>query len=336
MKICRGLSTLKHNISGPGQEVCITGYEASLRPCRQTTKTMVKGFMPDRKRPHSSRHRHSARDRPEPATKGRNRHRHAGAPVKGAPGKTLWLYGVHAVIAALENPARVCHRLLVSPRAAKAHGDRIAAATATARAASAQRPDPETTDIQELDRILVDGTVHQGLVLLVDPLEAASLEDMLFQLDNKAPALIVVIDQGTDPQNIGAVIRSAAAFGATALLMQDRHAPEAIGSVAKVASGALERLPIIRVTNLARAIWQLKDAAFWCIGLDGEGDQDLDAIDVADRVALVLGAESKGLRRLTRETCDQLARIPISEGSGSLNLSNAAAIGLYAVTRRRN
>ena len=144
-------------------------------------------------------------------------------------------------------------------------------------------------------------------------------------------ATLIVLDQATDPRNIGAVLRSARAFGALAVIMQDRNAPTETGTMAKAASGALEHVAVVRVTNLARALWLMKDAGFWCLGLDGTATASIGAVDPTSKRAVVLGAEGAGLRRLTRETCDQLVRIPIDAAAESLNLSNAAAVALYAV-----
>jgi len=299
--------------------------------------------MTDRKRPSSTRSRRAHRNRP--AGKGRRGEIRppndvAGgsatgpdAPRTASPGGAEWLYGVHAVAAALANSERTCHRLLASRRAMKSHGDQMWTAIAAARGDGAKRPEAEHVENDDLERILAGGAVHQGLALLVEPLPSPALEDLLDSLQGVSTALIVVLDQATDPQNVGAITRSAVAFGAVALMLQDRHAPSAMGGVAKAASGALERLPIVRVTNLARSLWKLKDADFWCLGLDGGAERTLDGIEVPSRLALVLGAEGAGLRRLTKETCDDLARIAINEAAESLNLSNAAAVALYATTR---
>jgi 23S rRNA (guanosine2251-2'-O)-methyltransferase len=173
---------------------------------------------------------------------------------------------------------------------------------------------------------------HQGLVLEVEPLEQPWLADVLEAADAQAP--LVVLDQVTDPHNVGAIIRSAAAFGARALVTQDRHSPPESGALARAASGALEVLPWVRVVNLARALQEMAEAGYWRLGLAGEAGVLLsDALPVGP-VALVLGAEGEGLRHNSREHCDALARLPIRRAVESLNVSNAAAVALYAVAAR--
>jgi 23S rRNA (guanosine2251-2'-O)-methyltransferase len=174
------------------------------------------------------------------------------------------------------------------------------------------------------------------MALAAEPLPAGDIDDLLDALPaGGAPHVVVLLDQVTDPHNVGAVLRSAAAFAARGVVMPDHGAPPITGALAKAASGALEAVPLLRVTNLARTLDRLKEAGFWCIGLTESGDKALDEIDVGERIALVLGAEGSGLRRLTRERCDLLARLPTRGTPASLNVSNAAAIALYELTRRR-
>jgi 23S rRNA (guanosine2251-2'-O)-methyltransferase len=190
-------------------------------------------------------------------------------------------------------------------------------------------------DDHDLGRLVPADAPHQGFVLEVDPLDSVWLGDILAEAqaaNDKRP--LMVLDQVTDPHNVGAIMRSAVAFGARALITQDRHSPSETGALARAASGALELLPWCRVVNLARALDEIGDAGFWRIGLDGTADTDLETALAGTRPALVMGAEGEGLRALTIERCDQLAKLPIAAAMESLNVSNAAAIALYAAARR--
>jgi 23S rRNA (guanosine2251-2'-O)-methyltransferase len=185
-------------------------------------------------------------------------------------------------------------------------------------------------DVADLGRLVPQDAPHQGVVIEVEPLDDLWLDGILQEAPDRA--VLLVLDQVTDPHNVGAILRSAAAFGAIGIVTQDRHSPPESGVVAKAASGALERVPWARVVNLARALEEIGEADFWRIGLTGDAQMDLkDALGPA-RVALVLGAEGPGLRPNTREHCDALARLPISDAVESLNVSNAAAIALYAAS----
>jgi 23S rRNA (guanosine2251-2'-O)-methyltransferase len=228
-----------------------------------------------------------------------------------------WLFGHHAVRAALANPERTCRQLLLTPEAAK---DWVSTGLT-----------PTIVDRTEIDRYVPAGAVHQGVALLADPLPELALEDVLF---SAAPdALFVLLDQVTDPHNVGAILRSCAVFGVTALIMPDRNAATATGTLAKTASGALESVPVVRVVNLSRTIRQLQEADVWVIGLEGIAEKPLEAVLRPGRIALVLGAEGPGLRRLTGETCDTLGHLPTAGEFASLNVSNAAAVALYATRR---
>jgi 23S rRNA (guanosine2251-2'-O)-methyltransferase len=188
---------------------------------------------------------------------------------------------------------------------------------------------PERVDRGRLDALLGRDIAHQGAALLADLLAPPSLQAVL-----EKPGVIVVLDQVTDPRNVGAIMRSAAAFGAAAVITQDRNAPEETGGLAKAASGALETMPLLRAVNIARTIIALKAANIWCVGLDAAG-KPLSGPAFADRrVALVLGAEGEGLRRLTRETCDEIAGLTIRGAVESLNVSAAASVALYELSRR--
>lgn len=237
------------------------------------------------------------------------------------------LYGAHAVAAAWINPQRRCRRLWLAPAGEAA----LAEALSEASRLRLERPAPFRVEKPELDRLLPDA-VHQGLVLEALPLPEVDLDDVL-RLPGDAPLL--VLDQVTDPHNVGAILRSAAAFGARAVVVTERHAPEVTGTLAKSASGALEAVPLVRVVNLARSLGEMQAAGFWCVGLAESGRCALAALDLKGRIGLVLGAEGRGLRRLTQERCDDLARLPTQGPIRSLNVSNAAAVALYEVIRAR-
>lgn len=231
-----------------------------------------------------------------------------------------WIYGRHAVIAALNNPRRAPGRLVATQEAA-----------ARLRA---DLPDaaPEILNRADIDALLPDLAVHQGIALSVSPPAPVPLEELLADSTTQT---IVVLDQVTDPHNVGAVLRSAAAFGAAAVVVHDRSAPPSAGALSKAASGALDLVPLIRVPNLARALEQIASAGFWSIGFDGDATASLTEVPLDHRIALVLGAEGSGLRRLTRDACDHLVRIPTPGALATLNVSNAAAIALYETARRR-
>ena len=252
-------------------------------------------------------------------------------PEKGGKGggKGLLIWGIHPVLSALANDRRRCHRLLVTPETLAAHGEEI------------QRlmklrplPQPETAGRIDLDGLCPSGAVHQGIVLSAEPLPVLDVADLIDAAEGKTNAVIMILDQVTDPHNVGAVLRSAAAFGAIGLMVPDRHAPEETGTLAKSASGALERFPLVRVINLVRALEDLKKAGFWIAGLAGEARQTLAEAKLSGRIALVMGSEGEGLRRLTREHCDHLVKLPQTDLVESLNVSNAAAVALYELIRR--
>jgi 23S rRNA (guanosine2251-2'-O)-methyltransferase len=234
-----------------------------------------------------------------------------------APGGGYWLYGYHAVTSAMGNPRRHIRRLVGTPAALAEH--------------DFGRP-AERLEAPALAGLLPAGAVHQGLAALVEPLPFATLEEVLEDLP-EGPQRILLLDQVTDPQNVGAILRSASAFGAAAVILTERHAAPESGALAKAASGALDHVPVIRVVNLARAIETVKRAGFWCVGLAAEAELALPEAKLAGRIALVLGAEGGGLRRLTREHCDQLVRLPTTGPISQLNVSNAAAVALYELTR---
>lgn len=229
-------------------------------------------------------------------------------------------WGRHAVTAALANPERVVRKIW---------------GTREALAALDLPPVLPVVhaDVADLGRMVPSDAPHQGLVAEVDPLEEIWLGDLLEQgRDDRRP--LVILDQVTDPHNVGAILRSAAAFDALGIVTQDRHAPPESGTVARSASGALEAVPWIRVVNLARALDEIGDAGFWRVGLTGHASLTLAEAMGPQKNAIVLGAEGEGMRHNTEAHCDQLARLPISGKVESLNVSNAAAIALYAVTTR--
>ena len=247
-----------------------------------------------------------------------------GAPFRRGAGAdpTAWVWGWHAVIAALDNPDRPPpSRILASP-------DRTEALHA--------RPDGlalviETVESGMISQLLPGAAVHQGIALKIPPLEPVSLED----LAAPAQGLLLMLDQVTDPQNVGAIFRSAAAFGVRGVILQDRHAPALAGALAKAAAGAIDKIPHARAVNLSRALEQLEDLGWHTVGLDGGADADLaEALTPAPTV-LVMGAEGEGLRRLVAEHCDVLAKIHMPGGFESLNVSAAAAVALYEASRRR-
>jgi 23S rRNA (guanosine2251-2'-O)-methyltransferase len=260
--------------------------------------------------------------------------RHRPREVRASPASTprasgQWLYGIHPVLAALANPQRRCDRLV-----ATAETERALAAALAERSSANPGLTIEIMSRAEIDRLL-PGAVHQGLALEVGPLEEPMLDEVLRQAESHERPVLVVLDQVTDPHNVGAVLRSAAAFGALGVVLTERHAPHVTAALAKAASGALETTALVRVGNLARALEEIKAAGFWCVGLAAEAAQSLAEARLDGRTALVLGAEGEGLRRLTRERCDLLVRIPLASSAvSSLNVSNAAAVALYEMVRK--
>lgn len=239
-----------------------------------------------------------------------------------AASETVWLFGLHAVRDALLNERRHKIRLILTKNAA----DRLGEAVQTGGL------EPEIVEPRSFPAPLDPGSVHQGAALEVKPLDWGALEDLV-TVDSGRRPVVVCLDRVTDPHNVGAILRSAEVFGACAVIAPSRHSAPETGALAKTASGALERQPYLRVGNLANAMCRLRDMGFVLIGLDGEADATLEAVlaeNAGRPVALVLGAEGPGLREKTRATCDVLARIRFSGHFGSLNVSNAAAVSLYA------
>lgn len=274
----------------------------------QGGKLSLPASAPEQRRPEPPR------SDPRPERQGRGN-----APAPEPPRGTLWLYGLHAVAAALANPNRRLRRLVATEEAE------------AALRAIAPTPWPLAAEAMErgrIDHLLGRDVVHQGVALLADPLGSPMLAQAL-----ERPGPVLVLDQVTDPRNVGAILRSAAAFGAACVLVQDRHAPEESGALAKAASGALEIMPMLRAVNLSRSLISLKAAGLWVVGLAANAPPLAGGPLAQRRVALVLGAEGEGLRRLTRETCDELAGLAMRGAMESLNVSAAAAIALYELRR---
>jgi len=243
------------------------------------------------------------------------KHRHA-----AKPGGQTRLWGRHPVEAALANPERKIIRIMATRDAASA--------------LDLPSTVPLTfADVADLGRLVPRDAPHQGIVAEVEPLPDVALDEVLDGAPERRP--LVVLDQVTDPHNVGAIFRSAAAFDALGIVTQDRHAPPESGALARAASGALEIVPWVRVVNLSRALEEIAEAGFWRIGLDGEAEATLAEALGPARIALVLGAEGEGIRQNVAHHCDTLARLPISDQMESLNVSNAAAIALYAAATAR-
>lgn len=244
--------------------------------------------------------------------------RAAVAPGDGPPAGLVRLYGLHTVRAALDNPKRKVRRMLVTRNAAERLG---------LGDVSALPFDAEMVEPREIDRITGSDAVHQGVLIEAEPLKPKRLDQLA---DTR---LVLVLDQVTDPHNVGAIMRSAVAFDAGALITTARHSPQESGVLAKAASGALEHIDHIEVRNLAEALGALHKAGFQTVGLDSDGPAVLEEAFMGERIALVLGAEGKGLRQKTRETVSALARLDMPGAIRSLNVSNAAAVALYAATK---
>lgn len=245
---------------------------------------------------------------------------------RAAASETVWLFGLHAVRDALMNPARERLRLVVTRNAA----DRLAEAIAEAGIA------PELADPRKFPAPLAPDSVHQGAALEVRPLDWGKLAPLCRPGAGQAP-VVVLLDRVSDPHNVGAVLRSAEVFGARAVIAPTRHSAPETGALAKTASGALERQPYLRIGNLAEAMEELKTLGYLLLGLDGAADLTLTAgtaLAAGRPLGLVLGSEGPGLRDRSRETCDHLVRIPAQGAFGSLNVSNAAAVALFAASQR--
>lgn len=266
---------------------------------------------------------------PRPAARPRREERRSDNGPR-PPRMSLDLYGVHAVREAILNPARIVASVYATEDQAEMVDDWVQ----TARRAGIKRPDVMMPPRVAFDAACPLGAVHQGVGIECDPMPETDLDDVLRGLPVEAPGLIVLLDQVTDPHNFGAILRSSCAFGAVAVVVQKRHAPDLNALIAKTACGAVEHVPICYETNLSRSIEALKEAGFTVLGLDERGAVALPDVAPPARSVLVLGAEGPGLRRLIREGCDQLVRLPTRAPIASLNVSNAAAVALYHLQSR--
>ena len=280
------------------------------------------------KKGHHGYRGHDAKGASSAAHSGSYRSRQAPDSLK-SPFGSYFLWGHHALGAALANPKRKIKKLYATADAKEKFLQQF---TNLPQERVAAMPDIQIVDRHQLDSLSDDGTkaVHQGLAAAVMPLEPPYLEDVLAELPDDQPVRVMVLDQVSDPRNIGAIMRSARAFGTCAIIVQDRHAPEETGTLARTAVGAIEDVAMIRVVNLARALDSLKEAGFMVAGLDMGGTTDTKAARSASRLALVMGSEGKGMRRLTTEACDQILAIAMADSSESLNVSVAAAIIMHS------
>ncbi|MBO9708923.1 MAG: 23S rRNA (guanosine(2251)-2'-O)-methyltransferase RlmB [Caulobacter sp.] len=268
---------------------------------------------------------HSERnDRKRPSAQGRDfrsKPRKSNDFSRGQGDAKDWIWGIHAVEAALSNPARPApKRLLATPDRAKRLAPNLVRA-----------PFLQVMEGADIARQLPAGAVHQGLALKIDEPEALTIAE----LGTPSEGLLVVLDQITDPQNIGAIFRSAAAFGARGVILQDRHAPALTGVLAKTAVGAVDKIAYARVTNLSRALEELTDLGWRAVGLAGEAEETLDVVLDQRPTVLVLGSEGEGVRRLVAEHCDAMGKIAMPGGFESLNVSAAAAVALYEASKVR-
>lgn len=236
--------------------------------------------------------------------------------------QSLILYGRHAVLAALQNPKRQIFKILCT----KENADEIRRVCNIS---------PQIVDRKEIDKLFPQDAVHQGFALFCSRLPDFSLEEIIDMANNKDTCHILILDQVTDPQNIGTIIRSAVAFDTLALVLQDKNSPLESAAMDKASVGMIEHLPISRVTNLARAIEQLKAAGFWIVGMDGYATTTLNDLNTSGKIAVVMGSEGKGMRRLVEESCDISVKLPMSPLAESLNVATAAAIVLYEINKQQ-
>lgn len=251
------------------------------------------------------------------------------AKLKNTPSKSsnILLYGRHPVVAAINNPKRQINTIYVTQ-------DNFSEIKSLCMTAKRGTTLIKTVDRKEIEKLLPAGSVHQGLVAAVKELDGYTLDDVCDMAQQFNSCHVLILDQVTDPQNIGAIIRSCVAFDTLALIVQDKNSPTESGTIAKASAGMIEHLPIIRVTNLSRAAETLKKAGFWVIGMDGYAKTSIEQINKNGKTAIIMGSEGKGMRRLVEETCDDTVRLPISPKVESLNVATAAAITLYELNKR--
>lgn len=239
----------------------------------------------------------------------------------------IYLYGRHPVSAAISNPRRQIQTLYTTK-------ENFAELSELCRQNNRNTSLIKVVNRKEIDKLLPLDAVHQGFAAAVKELDSYSLEEICALADEQTDCHILILDQVTDPQNIGAIIRSCVAFDTLALVVQDKNSPTESGAMAKASAGMIEHLPIVRATNLARAIDILKKAGFWVIGMDGYATTTIDKMNSSGKIAVIMGSEGKGMRRLIEESCDSTVRLPISEKVESLNVATAAAITLYELNKR--
>ncbi len=228
------------------------------------------------------------------------------------------------------NPDRTIHALYVTDQSLKGFEPTLK----EARDKGLRRPHPAVVDKGKLDSMLPKGAVHQGLGLACAPLEEIFVQDLIIRAAAKTDSVLIMLDQVTDPHNVGAIMRSASAFGADGMILQKKHAPEIDGVLAKSACGAAEHLSVAYETNLSRAIEELKEAGYFVFGLDEHSNKTVRDLKPGGKIVLVLGSEGDGIRRLVKEHCDEVIKLPTQGAIQSLNVSNAAAVALYALTRK--
>lgn len=232
------------------------------------------------------------------------------------------IYGKHAVMAALSNPKRKIVKIVCT----RENAEEIKSLVGNRKLTIAER--------RELEKMLPQDAVSQGVAVWAETLKNVDINDVCEKTADKKDCRVLILDQVTDPQNIGAIIRSCAAFGAEAVVVQDKNSPQESGAMLKAAAGTFENMPVCRVTNISRAVEKLKDSGFWVVGMDGYAKDEISSIDKKGKIAVIMGSEGKGMRRLVEESCDVLLRLPISPDVESLNVSTAAAIVLYELSKK--